>query len=269
MNTLSIASTEADAAAVTAVEQHHAQLAGALAAHVERLTGAASRGDRDTADDARTALVAWCRHELVPHAAAEEDAMYPAAHAMAEGRLLVNSMIDEHHVITGLVAELDETADPVRAAALATSLRVMFDSHLAKENELVLPLLAGSPDVSVAALLDGMHELLGGGEHGDHDHAAAGHDTDGGHGVHGCACGEVDGDDQPELDVRVIPHAIRHATIFGALDALGPGQGLVLLADHAPVPLLAQLEQRQPGVFEVTELESGPQAWRLQLVRVA
>lgn len=262
MSTVVLSSDEADARAVEAVEQHHAQLAGALASHVERLVAAASAHDAATADAARAALVAWCQHELVPHALAEEDAMYPPAHAMAEGRLLVGSMIDEHHVITGLVGGLDEATDPVRAASLATALRVMFDSHLAKENELVLPLLAGSPDVSVASLLDGMHELLGGEAHDDHASEEAE-----GHGGHACGCHETDGDGFPELDARIVPHAIRHATIFGALDAVAVGQGMILIAPHDPLPLLAQIEQR-PGAFDVTYLERGPEDWRLQFIRV-
>lgn len=259
MSTVALSSNEADARAVEAVEQHHAQLAGALAAHVERLVAAASAGDTATTDAARSALVAWCQHELVPHATAEEEAMYPPAHAMAEGRLLVPSMIDEHHVITELVAGLETATDRVRAAALATALRVMFDSHLAKENELVLPLLASSPDVSVAELLDGMHELLGEQAHDNHT-ASPGDD-------HVCGCHEVDDAGYPELDARIVPHAIRHATIFGALDAVAVGQGLVLVAPHDPLPLLAQVEQR-PGAFDVTYLERGPEAWRLQFIRV-
>ena len=68
---------------------------------------------------------------------------------------------------------------------------------------------------------------------------------------------------------RARPHAIRHATIFGALDAVRPGGGLVLIATHDPLPLLAQVEQRTPGVFAVDYLERGPQDWRLQFVRGA
>ena len=89
----------------------------------------------------------------------------------------------------------------------------------------------------------------------------------GGCGGHACSCGEVDGPGYPELDARAVPHAIRHATIFGALDAVQPGGGMVLVAPHDPLPLLSQIEQRSPGVFEVSYIERGPEAWRLQLVR--
>lgn len=266
MENVVFASNEADARAAEAVEQHHAQMAGALAARVESLVSAASSGSYDAASSARRDLVDWCERELVPHALAEESAMYPAARARTEGRLLVEGMLAEHGVITGLVRELAATEEPVRAAAAARALRVAFDSHLAKENDLVLPLLVAAPDVSVADLLSGMHELLGGGSgHEDRSHgsvAEPGHDAG-----HTCGCGEKDPDGYPELDARAVPHAIRHATIFGALDAVRPGSGMVLVAPHDPKPLLAQVEQRSPGTFDVQYVETGPEAWRLAFVR--
>ena len=84
-----------------------------------------------------------------------------------------------------------------------------------------------------------------------------------------CSCGETDGADLPELDARTVPHAIRHATIFGALDAVRAGGGMVLVAPHDPLPLLKQLEGRAPGAFAVDYLERGPEAWRLAFVRSA
>ncbi len=265
MNTVVIASTEADAQAAEAVEQHHAQMAGELGLRVEALLTAASARDEHRAAEARAALVEWATGELVPHALAEEKAMYPAAQARPEGRLLVEGMLGEHQVVTALVEEISSSVDPVRAGAAARALKVVFDAHLAKENELVLPLLVSAPDVSVADLLGGMHELLGGHDaahsHGEHAEAA---ETSGGH---TCGCGEVDGPGYPELDARAVPHAIRHATIFGALDAVRPGAGMVLVAPHDPLPLLAQIAQRSPDEFTVSYLERGPEAWRLQLVR--
>lgn len=263
MDDVVIASSAADAAAAAAVEQHHAQLSGSLRLRVEGLVAAAANRNEPVAQKARVELVGWCRDELVPHALAEEKAMYPVAQARTEGRLLVDGMLGEHEVITGLVEELDRATDPVRAAATARALQTVFDSHLAKENELVLPLLVAAPDVSLAEILGGMHELLG----GHHDEASAASET--GCGGHTCSCGEVDGEDYPELDARAVPHAIRHATIFGALDAVRPGGGLVLVAPHDPLPLLAQVEQRSPGAFEIDYLERGPEAWRLAFVRPA
>jgi len=263
MNTLTIASDEADAHAAAAVEQHHAVMAGRLQMLVESLLSAVEGGNAASPMTAREDLVAWLRDDLLPHAAAEEKAMYPAAHGTERGRLLVDGMLAEHVTIGALVDEVEQAATPLRAAAAARALRALFESHLAKENELVLPLLAADPAVSVAALLGGMHELLGGHDHGSaHDVA----EQQGGCGGH-CSCGEVDDAEYPELDARAVPHAIRHATIFGALEAVAPGGGMVLVAPHDPLPLLAQLEQRAPQRFTVSYLERGPEAWRIQLVR--
>src|SRR5690554_750690 len=82
----------------------------------------------------------------------------------------------------------------------------------------------------------------------------------------GCACGHED-ESEIVLDTRVIPHAIRHATIFGALGAIAPGISLDLVANHAPLPLLAQLEQKHPGDFSVSYLEEGPEVWKLRFTR--
>jgi uncharacterized protein (DUF2249 family)/iron-sulfur cluster repair protein YtfE (RIC family) len=263
MNPVTLATTRADVDAVAAVEAHHAEMEGALTALVGRLTSAAATA-RPEADVARDELVAWCRRELLPHAQAEEDAMYPAGLDRDETRLLVQAMVAEHEVIGGLVDQLADAPDPVRAAAAATALATLFASHLRKENELLLPRLAAAPDVSVAALLDGMHELLGPDE--DAPPVAgegATEATDG----HRCGCGGSDEGGDPELDARTIPHAIRHATVFGALDAVAPGHALVLVAPHDPLPLLGQVEQRAPGAFAVSYLEEGPEAWRVRFAR--
>ena len=84
--------------------------------------------------------------------------------------------------------------------------------------------------------------------------------------AHACTCGCVD-EELPELDARAIPHAIRHATIFGALGAIKPGGAMVLVAPHDPKPLLAQIAEREGDLIEVSYLEEGPEAWRLKLTR--
>ncbi len=72
----------------------------------------------------------------------------------------------------------------------------------------------------------------------------------------------------PELDVRGIPHAIRHATVFGAFGAIPAGGSLDLVAPHNPLPLLAQLKDRF-GDLEVTYLKEGPQDWTLHLTHAS
>lgn len=84
--------------------------------------------------------------------------------------------------------------------------------------------------------------------------------------VSGCACGGHD-PAIPELDVRAIPHAIRHATVFGALSAIRVGGAMDLVAPHDPRPLLAQIAEREQGAIEVEYLVRGPETWTLRLTR--
>lgn len=83
----------------------------------------------------------------------------------------------------------------------------------------------------------------------------------------GCTCGHHD-EDLPVLDARVIPHAIRHASILGAVASLTPGRALALVAPHNPLPLLAQIKEAHGDAIEVSYLEEGPEAWTLKLARV-
>ena len=83
---------------------------------------------------------------------------------------------------------------------------------------------------------------------------------------HTCTCGGHD-HGVPELDVRAIPHAVRHATVFGALSAIPSGQSLDIVAPHDPKPLLAQIAEREAGTISVRYLDEGPEAWRLRLTR--
>jgi hypothetical protein len=57
----------------------------------------------------------------------------------------------------------------------------------------------------------------------------------------GGVCGRGGAEDEPvpELDVRGVPHALRHTTVFGALDAVPAGSAMVLIAPHDPLTLLA------------------------------
>ncbi|MER5446410.1 DUF2249 domain-containing protein [Streptomyces sp. NPDC002764] len=261
MSTLTLASDPRDAAAVEAVEAHHAQLAGDLAGRVAILVEAADR-EPAAADRVRTELVAFCDRDLLPHAAAEEETLYPVAHDLPAARLLIDGMLAEHRRLAALVDALRTATSAVKAATDGRALQVLFEEHLEKENALVLPLLAGAPDISLSELLAGMHELLG---HG-HEHGAEGEAAAKGGGCGGaCGCGGSDETEVPELDVREVPHSLRHATVFGAIAAVPSGQSMVLVAPHDPLPLLAQIEDRHPGAFAVEYLQRGPEAWRLLL----
>ena len=47
-----------------------------------------------------------------------------------------------------------------------------------------------------------------------------------------------------EFDARGIARRFRHSAIFGALDALNPGETMRFMNDHDPLPLLNQIEMR-------------------------
>jgi uncharacterized protein (DUF2249 family) len=83
-----------------------------------------------------------------------------------------------------------------------------------------------------------------------------------------CQCGHEDSE-TIVLDSRTIPHAIRHAAIFGALDAIQPGISLDLQASHDPLPLLATLQRNHPDAFAITYIENGPDMWTLRFTRIA
>lgn len=83
----------------------------------------------------------------------------------------------------------------------------------------------------------------------------------------GCGCGGHD-ESLPELDARIIPHAVRHAAIHGVVDGLQPGAAFVLVAPHDPVPLLRQITERYGESIAVSYVQEGPEAWKLKLARL-
>lgn len=72
-----------------------------------------------------------------------------------------------------------------------------------------------------------------------------------------------------EVDVRSLIPMQRHATIFDLVGRLEPGEAFVLVNDHDPKPLYYQLEAEHPGVFSWIYLERGPEAWRVEIGRLA
>ena len=61
------------------------------------------------------------------------------------------------------------------------------------------------------------------------------------------------------FDARGVAKRFRHAAIFGALDALNPGERMRFVNDHDPLPLLQQLQMRYgPAVsIEYRQREPG------------
>lgn len=81
-----------------------------------------------------------------------------------------------------------------------------------------------------------------------------------------CTCGQASAE-APQLDVRLIPPAVRHPAILGALGGLAVGESLVLVAPHEPVPLLRELEELEPDIFRVRIEQQRTDEWHVHLTR--
>ena len=57
------------------------------------------------------------------------------------------------------------------------------------------------------------------------------------------------------FDARGVAKRFRHAAIFGALDALQPGETMRFHNDHDPLPLLQQMRARYDDGFQVNYLQ--------------
>lgn len=82
-------------------------------------------------------------------------------------------------------------------------------------------------------------------------------------------CGATETTSATTIDVRSLIPAQRHAKIFQLVDELAPGASFVLVNDHDPKPLYYQLEAEHPKQFSWTYLERGPDAWRVEIGKLA
>lgn len=258
-NDVVVATSAADSAAVDDIRSRYAELLGrqaALGAAVFAAVGTAG----PVFDDAHRAVQAFIEQGVRPQLRAAVELIYPASAGVERSRLLVEGLLGETQLIEQAVARIFRDTDRVQIAAHVEALRVLLEALLGKVADLLLPALAEASGVSLADLAAQLPALPS----DSGQPAAQGH----GHGGHGgCGCGEED-EEMPELDVREIPHAIRHATVFGAFDAVPVGGSMLLVAPHDPIPLLHQLAERSGGRLAVGYEERGPEAWRLRLTRV-
>jgi len=265
-------------------------------------------------------VITYLAEEVLPHATAEEKAIYPAAAKHAD----IGEMTTEHVFLSVASSRLAALTDGPAAVEQARQIADLFSAHAAKENEVLLSALLADESVDLASLLGEMHRYT---EHASTPAPAARfQDGDlqaellslllqgaaalaraGGadracriaasawaalreprpdlavkvtaalHGltrkvdgpVAGAAPDSVPVTVDPNLDVRDMPPAQRHVTIFEAYDALLPGTGFVLVNDHDPKPLGYQFEAEHAGGFTWDYLENGPEVWRVRIGRPA
>lgn len=150
--------TMTDAQAAEAIRAHHDEMATELRRRVAAVGRAVRDGLSPTAS--REPVLEYLDSEVLPHAAAEERSLYPAGDAGLLA-LLVRSMRDEHDNLVGHVDRLRRASEAIEIVGISSAILALFESHLHKENELLIPALVSDPDVSLVTLLGGMHELLG------------------------------------------------------------------------------------------------------------
>jgi Hemerythrin HHE cation binding domain len=147
-----------DMEAAAAIRAHHDELRDTLRVRVGDLRDAVRAGRSHVLSE--RAVIGYLEDDLLPHAAAEETALYPAGDTGLTA-LLVRAMREEHKGIVANVGRLRGTADGLEAVATASAILALFEAHLWKENELLIPALIADPNVSLGELLSGLHELVG------------------------------------------------------------------------------------------------------------
>jgi uncharacterized protein (DUF2249 family)/iron-sulfur cluster repair protein YtfE (RIC family) len=140
--------------AYEAMRAHHRVLGEQLSERVSAVAAAAVAGQPHQA--AVAGLVAYLAGEILPHAAAEEATIYPAAAALDGLAGIVSEMTAEHKVLSEATGRLAE-ATAAGAAERAEEISRLFAGHVAKENDVLLPALLASQDTGLPALLAEMH----------------------------------------------------------------------------------------------------------------
>lgn len=196
-------------------------------------------------------MVSFLRQELLPHAAGEEHALYPAVEPLlkSHGRATATMSVD-HEAIGALVDNIEKAVAEVEASGrrpgsssanerlqrIALELRAILRLHLEKEERIYLPLLerylSGEQQ---SDLMESMHQ------------------------------GAEASQNAKEVDVRELPPPRRHPLILSTFEALEPGQTFVLVNDHDPRPLYYQFQAELTGTFTWQYLERGPEVWRVRI----
>lgn len=137
------------------IVHHHAVLRRGLERRAGALCEAAENGI-GFQRQMRT-LREYLTGEILPHAQAEERTLYPAAATHARGGDLVRALTAEHRELAYLTGRLQPGAEATEAATVAEWIATLFAGHVAKENDLLLPALAGS-GADLAAVLTDIYE---------------------------------------------------------------------------------------------------------------
>ncbi|MFI5274315.1 MAG: DUF2249 domain-containing protein, partial [Ktedonobacterales bacterium] len=242
-----------------AISAHHRELGEHLAAEVAAL-------EQNSSDGA--GLVRFLTAELLPHAAGEEQRLYPIVNTLIVQHGTPTATMSLDHAYIESATKRIETLTQQAAAATdvptrealrrqlvraAVQIEAVVSLHTDKEERAYLPLVARyQSEDEQRHLLEELHATAA-------EHAATGAETAG--------TGADTAQAQPEatLDVRMLPPAQRHALIFRTFDTLVPGAGFVLVNDHDPKPLYYQLNFEHQGELAWEYIEEGPEVWQVRI----
>lgn len=232
---------------IAAIHEHHSDLLDTLRRYGAELS-------RQPGSFYPAQVVDFLKNDLLPHASGEEEYLYSAVEALltAHGQATATMRVD-HRYIEDYVRRIEAAGDALtRAAAdereakqeqlerLIAQLEAVLEVHLAKEEQVYLPLLEQYlPVEEQQRILDGMHEAY-----------------------------ETTPAVKTTIDVREIAPRERHPLIFQAFEALQTGERFQLVNDHDPKPLFYQFKAEREGQFSWEYLEQGPSVWRVNIGRV-
>ncbi|MGH9293606.1 MAG: DUF2249 domain-containing protein [Acidimicrobiales bacterium] len=156
--------TITESEAFEAMLAHHRVLVDEVARRVGALMSAV--GGQVSHEPATAELFAYVADEVLPHALAEELTVYREAAARPELAATVAEMTDEHRRLASRLEDLASAPDGPAAAAKAEEIGLLFATHVAKENELLLPALEADESVDLSQMLVQMHRLTEAAKHG-------------------------------------------------------------------------------------------------------
>lgn len=142
------------------IMHHHAVLRRGLERCVGTVCAAAEQGVAHKRPMAT--LREYLEAEILPHAEAEERALYPVVAGQGRGTELVHAMTAEHRELAYLAGRLLPSADGVEAAKVAEWIATLFAGHVAKVNDLLSVIVGSGADLT--ALLTDMHHAQAGRE---------------------------------------------------------------------------------------------------------
>jgi uncharacterized protein (DUF2249 family) len=144
--------------AYEAMREHHKRLGKELAGRADAVSGDVAAGRPYGA--AVAGLVAYLAEEVLPHAAAEEKTIYPAA-ARAGLASTVAEMTAEHVTLSALGAQIATLPGGEAAAGQAQQIAGLFTAHAARENDVLLPALLADKSADLPGLLAQLHDSTG------------------------------------------------------------------------------------------------------------